>query len=116
VTRREAADIYRQRYWRPMHCGELPAGVDLMVFDFGVNAGPGTSVKMLQRAVGVVDDGSVGPRTLAAVKAAAGLIDALVEARLAHYRSLSNFATYGNGWTSRTRQVADLARGMRAGA
>jgi lysozyme family protein len=85
-----------------------------MVFDFGVNAGPRTSVKLLQRAAGVVDDGSVGPRTLAAVKAASGLIDALVEARLAHYRSLANFAAFGNGWTSRTRQVADLARAMAA--
>jgi lysozyme family protein len=85
-----------------------------MVFDFGVNAGPRTSVKVLQRAVGVVDDGAIGPKTLAAVKAATGLNDALVSARLAHYRSLGNFAAFGNGWTNRTRQVADLARGMRA--
>lgn len=112
LTRREAAEIYRARYWLPMRCNDLPHGIDLMVFDFGVNAGPRTSVKLLQRAAGVVDDGSVGPRTLAAVKAAGGLIDALVEARLAHYRSLANYATFGNGWTNRTRQVADLARAM----
>ena len=112
LTRREAAEIYRARYWLPMRCNDLPHGIDLMVFDFGVNAGPRTAVKLLQRAAGVVDDGSVGPRTLAAVKAAGGLIDALVEARLAHYRSLGNYATFGNGWTNRTRQVADLARAM----
>jgi lysozyme family protein len=95
-----------------MRCNDLPHGIDLMVFDFGVNAGPRTAVKLLQRTAGVLDDGSVGPRTLTAVKAAGGLIDALVEGRLAYYRSLGGFPTFGNGWTNRTRQVADLARAM----
>ena len=50
-----------------MQCGALPAGLDLEVFDFGVNSGPAESVKTLQRLVGVTQDGSVGPITLAAV-------------------------------------------------
>jgi hypothetical protein len=112
LSRREAAEIYRARYWLPMRCQDLPAGIDLMVFDFGVNAGPRASVKLLQRAAGVIDDGSVGPHTLAAVKAATGLIDTLAESRLAYYRGLSNFAAFGTGWTNRTHQVATLAHAM----
>lgn len=114
LTRREAAEIYRANYWLPMRCGDLPAGVDLMVFDFGVNAGPRRSVKLLQRAAGVTDDGSVGPKTLAAVMAAdrLAMIGEMAENRLAYYRSLENFDVFGAGWTNRTQQVSALARAM----
>ncbi|WP_300450854.1 glycosyl hydrolase 108 family protein [Accumulibacter sp.] len=114
LTRREAAEIYRANYWLPMRCGDLPAGVDLMVFDFGVNAGPRRSVKLLQRAAGVTDDGSVGPKTLAAVMAAdqLAMIGEMSENRLAYYRSLENFDVFGAGWTNRTQQVSALARAM----
>jgi len=114
LTRREAAEIYRANYWLPMRCGDLPRGVDLMLFDFGVNAGPRTSVKMMQRAVGVTADGSLGPQTLAAATAtdAGKLIDALAEARLAYYRSLDNFDVFGAGWSKRTSEVAALAHSM----
>ncbi|WP_431268574.1 glycoside hydrolase family 108 protein [Dankookia sp. P2] len=57
----EAKEIYRAQYWNLMRCEDLPRGVDLAVFDFGVNAGPGTAVKALQRAIGTVPDGAVGP-------------------------------------------------------
>lgn len=115
LTRREAAEIYRANYWLPMRCGDLPGPVALMLFDFGVNAGPRTAVKVLQRVVGVTDDGSVGPITLSAVRAAdpLKLLDQLAEARLAHYRALADFATFGAGWTARTQQVAALARAVR---
>ncbi len=114
LTRREAAEIYRANYWLPMRCGDLPNGVDLMVFDFGVNAGPRRSVKLLQRVTGVIDDGSVGPKTLAAVCAAnpLDLIGELADERLAYYRSLDNFDAFGNGWTNRTRHVSTVARAM----
>jgi len=114
LTRREAAEIYRANYWLPMRCGDLPAGIDLMVFDFGVNAGPRRSVKLLQRAAGVTDDGSVGPKTLAAVMAAdpLAMIAEMADERLAYYRSLDNFDAFGAGWTNRTQQVSALARAM----
>ena len=111
LTRAEAREIYRARYWTPMRCAELPAGVDLMVFDFGVNAGPGRSVKLLQRSVGVAADGSIRPITLAAARAcrAPELIGRLAEGRLAYYRGLATFPPFGRGWTRRvdhTRQAA----------
>ncbi len=115
LTRREAGEIYRASYWLPMRCGDLPPAAALMTFDFGVNAGPRTAVKLLQRVAGVTDDGAVGPRTLDAVRAVdpARLVDQLAEARLAYFRSLPDFATFGAGWTARTQQLAALARAMR---
>lgn len=115
LTRREAAEIYRANYWLPMRCGDLPGPVALMLFDFGVNAGSRTAVKALQRVAGVTDDGSVGPKTLAAIRAVdpARLLDQMAEARLAHYRGLAEFPTFGNGWVARTQQVVALARALK---
>jgi lysozyme family protein len=68
LARAVAREIYRTAYWNRMQCGALPPGLDLEVFDFGVNSGPAESVKTLQGLVGVTQDGSVGPITLAAVR------------------------------------------------
>jgi len=116
LTREEAAEIYRARFWTPMRCAELPAGLDLMVFDFGVNAGPGRSVRLLQRAAGVTADGSIGPVTLAAVRAARAeaLIAVLAEARMAHYRALPHWDAFGRGWPARTDAARAAALAMAA--
>ena len=116
LTRREAGEIYRAGYWLPMRCGDLPPAAALMTFDFGVTAGPRVAVQALQRIAGVTADGSVGPKTLGAVRAIdpARLVDQLAEARLAHYRSLPDFPSFGAGWTARTQQVAALARAPHA--
>jgi hypothetical protein len=107
LSAEEAKEIYRAQYWNLMRCEDLPRGIDLMVFDFGVNAGPGTAVRMLQRAVGVKPDGAVGPYTLRAATSAeaAPLIEALAQARLDYYRGLSAFARFGRGWTRRVEDV-----------
>ncbi|TPG58179.1 hypothetical protein EAH89_09490 [Roseomonas nepalensis] len=111
LTRAEAREIYRARFWTPMRCAELPPGVDLMVFDFGVNAGPGRSLRLLQASVGVRADGSIGPVTLAAARACrpAELIERLAEGRIAYYRGLPSFATFGRGWTRRVDTVRQAA-------
>ena len=69
LSKTEAANIYRTNYWNATRCSDLPAGVDLMVFDAAVNMGNGRSARFLQQAVGADQDGSIGPNTLAAVAA-----------------------------------------------
>jgi len=107
--------IYRLGYWNRMRCGDLAAGVGLSVFDFGVNAGPAPSVKLLQWASGLSGDdvdGIVGPHTIAAAnrRAPAILIDTLAAMQAAHYRRLADFPTFGKGWLARTarRRAAAL--------
>jgi lysozyme family protein len=82
-----------------MQCGALPAGLDLEVFDFGVNAGPGEAVKALQRIVGVTADGSIGPITLSALGQfnPRDLISRYSDARLAYYKAL-NKPDFEQGW------------------
>ena len=110
LTPAVAKEIYRTAYWNRMQCGELPVGLDLEVFDFGVNSGPAESVKTLQRLVGVTQDGSVGPITLAAVRQfnVGDLIGRFAQARLAFYQSL-NMPEFEQGWATRVAQIQTAA-------
>jgi lysozyme family protein len=113
LTPAVAKEIYRTAYWNRMQCGALPAGLDLEVFDFGVNSGPAESVKTLQRLVGVTQDGSVGPITLAAVAQfnVGDLIGRFAQARLAFYQSL-NMPEFEQGWATRVAQIQTAAATM----
>jgi hypothetical protein len=114
MTKEEAREIYRSNYWNPMQCSDLPNGIDLEVFDFGINAGPRRSIKMLQQVIGVTDDGSIGPITMSAAKAADShtVIQSFSEHRLNYYRSLAEWPHFGAGWTNRTNGVEQAALKM----
>ena len=114
MTQRTARAIYRGLYWNPLRADALPAGVDLSVFDMGVNAGIWGSARLLQQALGFTGeavDGCVGPETLAAAAKcdAPTLIDDLARRQASYYRSLSDFPTFGAGWLARTRRRQDAA-------
>lgn len=114
ISDEECAAIYRQRYWNGVHADELPSGVDYATFDLAVNSGVNRACRFLQRAVGAVEDGIIGPKTLAAVKALPPLtvVNTLCDERLAYLRSLPNYGTFGKGWTNRVADVRATASGM----
>lgn len=111
LGRNEAAQIYRALYWDLCRAAEMPAGIDLAVFDYAVNSGPSRSIRTLQAALGVAEDGLVGPLTLgAAGKAdAAKVIKAICDKRLGFLKALSTFPVFGRGWTSRVASVRAAA-------
>ena len=53
LTVADVAPIYQADYWNVAHCGDCPAGLDLMIFDEAVNQGPGRAIRSLQRVIGV---------------------------------------------------------------
>ena len=112
LTRVMVQPIYGARYWNPVQGDRLPSGIDLMVFDHGVNCGPPRAAAMLQSLLHVPADGHIGPMTLAALaKVSPGpLIPALHAAQRAFYLGLHN-AEFERGWLNRTdaRQAAALA-------
>ena len=114
LAREEACEIYRSNYWNVMRCDDLPKGVDLSVFDFGVNAGSAAAVRLLQKVAGAEQDGSVGPLTLRAVRSSEPrtLIEALTSARLDFYRGLATYETFGKGWEKRCAEIRAKALGM----
>ena len=114
----DVAPIYRKNYWDKLKGDDLPSGLDLCVFDFGVNAGPGRAAKYLQTMIGTVADGGIGPNTLKKVNEYVekhGLevtIRDYQNRRLGYYESLSTFETFGRGWTRRVDETTELAISM----
>ena len=106
--------LYKVRFWDACRCDEMPSGIDYLVFDFAVNAGPSRSSKILQAAVGVPADGVIGPVTLAAVKAIPEneLVEKFSQAKEDFYRSLNTFETFGKGWLNRVAAVKIKASSM----
>ncbi len=115
----ELRDIYRTQYWDAVRADELPAGLDLLVFDGAVNSGPAQSAKWFQRALGVKDDGVIGDVTLQAARDCAdkaGLIDKVCDRRLSMLRSLKTWPTFGKGWSARVADLRRLTKVLLAGA
>jgi lysozyme family protein len=104
----ERDDIYRNQYWDAVRGDELPAGVDLAVFDGAVNSGPAQATKWLQRALDVAADGHIGEATLRALEECTdidGLIVRICARRLAFMQSLRTWGTFGSGWAKRVAAV-----------
>ena len=75
LTRAQALEIYRRLYWDAAKCDRMPEPVDFLIFDAAINCGVGGAGRQLQRALNALganltEDGSIGPRTLAALDAA----------------------------------------------
>jgi lysozyme family protein len=107
ISSADVERIYRDGYWTPVRGDDLPHGVDLAVFDFGVNSGPGRAVRHLQAVVVVPQDGTVGPMTLNAVGTMRGdvVVQKLCARRLSFVRALSTWDVFGRGWA---RRIADI--------
>lgn len=102
-----AKRIYKARYWDAVRAEELPEAIRYAVFDAAVNSGPRQAIRWLQRAVGVRDDGIIGPQTLAAARAAdpERLLRCFLARRLRFMAELPNWPAFGRGWA---RRIADL--------
>lgn len=100
LTLAEAKTLYMRDYWSTV---EAHAALRFQLFDAAVNHGKGNAIRLLQRAVGVADDGHWGPVSQRALDALS-LDDQLmrfIAHRLLFWASLSTFETFGRGWTRR---------------
>lgn len=106
MSRLQAREIYHKAFWQRYHCDQYPPALAFQLFDAAVNHGFGNAARMLQRAVGVADDGIIGAITLQQI-ADLPVSDMLLRfnaERLRFYTMLSAFSTFGRGWVNR---VAD---------
>jgi lysozyme family protein len=112
LTREDARTIYKRDFWNRIHGEELYDGVAFQTFDIAVNSGIETAVRMLQRALGVADDGYWGPFTRRAAQSMSesDQIMRLNAERLEFMRHLSTWPTFGKGW------AGHVANNLRYGA
>lgn len=101
LTVEQAKAIYREDFWDVL--GTAHPSVKFQLFDAAVNHGRGNAVRMLQRAVGVADDGQWGPRSQSALDRMEhnDVLLRFVAHRLKFWASLQKFDEFGRGWTRR---------------
>ena len=109
LTRRQAREIYRVAYWGRARADDYDPAIGFQLFDAAVNHGIGNAIRFLQRAVGVADDGVVGPQTVAAINAmqTTDVLARFNAERLDFYTRLTTWPTFGKGWA---RRVAENLR------
>ena len=62
------SDFYRVTFWDQMKGDQITdQAVATSIFDFGVNAGMGTSASLAQMVVGAKTDGVIGPQSVASL-------------------------------------------------
>lgn len=117
LTRDQAIQIYRTDYWEALQASKLPAALRFPLFDRAVNFGVRAAVTALQQTLGVVVDGQLGPKTLAATYRWHPIdLLLLYEAdRLDAYTDAPTWKVHGRGWVRREAQnlrsaVADRQR------
>jgi lysozyme family protein len=114
----EARAIYAGNYWNPIRGDDLPAGIDLMLFDMAVLAGPRRSVMLAQaqlaRMLGTITiDGFLGPRTLGAIRAvSARTLAAVLAAAQRQFLAQLAAASANPGWFNRADARLKRAREM----
>ena len=115
LQRHEAIEIYKNTYWNPLRLEDLPFHVRYMGISCAVNCGNATTIKLLQKVLGVDRDGVIGNSTLSAAKKRDSI--ELAKAFLMEWRSLYiriaiakdyDKIQYLLGWINRTQKVFDF--------
>lgn len=103
LTLEDAKAIYRRDYWLKANCHFMPWPINALVFDTAVNHGISVAVKILQKAMGIKEDGIPGPQTLNEVshRDTTELASWYLTYRTLVYMQLSTWDKFGRGWLRR---------------
>jgi len=126
LTRHAAADIYRKDFWLANKCEKLRWPLALVHFDACVNLGNFKVInakrqyhyranRILQRAIGVKEDGLIGPVTLAKAYEADQTVSSVasIAQRNLWYvelaqRSPVGMGSFFGGWLNRTQELQGI--------
>jgi lysozyme family protein len=103
LTLDQAKEIYKRDFWDKVYGDYLPYKVGLLAFDAAVNHGVRAAIKILQKALGIPDDGIFGDDTYTELinSDPDKFSKTFVSKRLDFYSSLSTWPSFGKGWTRR---------------
>ena len=111
LSRQDAVEIYHRDFWVPCRCADLPRPYALAVFDSAVNQGTRVAIRLMQIALGVIVDGVIGPKTIAAAHSAQPkMIRLALAERLSAYTRLivskPNLIVFAMNWSYRVLSLA----------
>lgn len=115
LTEAQAKQVYKTRFWDKMQGDKIESqAIAGILFDGYVNMGA-TAIKILQRILGLNDDGVIGPKTLEAINGAneIQLYTNYKAARIEFYADLAErkpaLKVFLKGWNNRINSFPDLA-------
>lgn len=111
LTVDQAKAIYKKDFWDALGMERFPSALQFQLFDAAINHSWRRTVQILQRAVGVADDGVIGPKTITATNAKElnDLLMLFLAERIEYFTKLSTFQTYAKGWMMRCANNLRLA-------
>lgn len=111
LSKAAAKSIAKKAYWDALSLDAMDINVAYQVFDAAYNSGTTQAALWLQRAVGVVADGKVGPVTIKAVNATLWytVVFAFLAQRTKFYTGLGTWPKFGKGWTNRIAENLSIA-------
>lgn len=106
LSEAHAKTIYYNDWWIALRLREMPFALAYQMFDASINHGYHNAVRMLQRALGVKDDGIIGPVTRRAMSHfdEHDLLMLFIAERLEHFTNLGTWLDFGKGWARRIAQ------------
>lgn len=115
LSQDEAREIYRVKYFQASGFDQIPDAMTVeFLFDFAVNSGVVAATRALQRAVGTPDDGVIGPKSIAAIKAVTNWGMLFYRTKCERYELLLRYvgsdaeqAAFAIGWSNRLDQFEE---------
>lgn len=105
LTKDKAKEIYEKVFYTDMGIDKLPKDVQEIVFHGVVNS-KGHAIKVVQKLLGLKEDGVVGPKTIEAMKNADFTKEEFKDALLNKYKTFKTWDKHGEGWTNRFEELA----------
>jgi len=107
-----AARIYKKYFWDYFPMSELPPQIAYVLFDVAVNSGQKVAAKLLQKAIGVTEDGDIGKETLYSLAmrdSAYSVADQMLYLRRTQYKNYvvknPKLSKFLKGWLNRVDQL-----------
>ncbi len=103
LTLEEAKGIYWEDWFIEYGIVNYSTAMQYQLFDAAINSGMYNANRMMQRALGVKDDGIIGVRTRSAMAAADpnDLLMCFLAERLVFMSKLTSWRDFGKGWARR---------------
>ncbi len=112
------AKIVTKNYWLPAAADKFAQAYSVFILDTALEHGPQKTRLMMQRAAKVKDDGIIGPKTIAAIKAMGVIpfINALMAQRATEFKKQKDWDVRYPEWWARLGQLRDSLAGVQAPA